>query len=126
MAKKSKNPRLSKILLNGRNKRELTLRQVAYKTGLSSTYISQLERGMRNTPDPYKLKSFADVYEIDYLYLMKEAGYLDKERVNDPYEILMFSDKEAFDNLDEAERYRILNTLRDQADYLIDRAKRNK
>ena len=99
-----------------------------YKTGLSASYLSQLERGLRALPAPNRIKSLANALNIDYEYLMKEAGYLEKENSssNDPYDLLMFSDKEAFESLSEDERSRILNSLRDQADYLIDKAKRGK
>lgn len=114
---------LTDLLLKMRSERKLSLRQVAYKTGMSSTYISQLERGIASTPSPETIKKLADAYKLDYENLLIKAGYIEqKENTNDPYEILMFSDKEAFDSLPEEERERILTSLRDQADYLIDRA----
>lgn len=118
---------LAEMLLKARQNRNLSLRQVAYKTNLSATYISELERGLRNTPSPERLKNLASALNIDYEYLMQQAGYLkDNKGNNDPYDILMFSDKDAFESLSEDERNRILNSLRDQADYLIDKAKRGK
>ncbi|MDW4175348.1 helix-turn-helix transcriptional regulator [Staphylococcus saprophyticus] len=119
---------LANIFMKARKDKNLTLRQVAYKSNLSATYISELERGLRSLPSPERLKSLSDAFKLDYEYLMQQAGYLekDKEGNNDPYDILMFSDKEAFESLSEDERNRILNSLRDQADYLIDKAKRGK
>ncbi|HDP5827307.1 TPA: helix-turn-helix transcriptional regulator [Staphylococcus aureus] len=121
------NKDLAEMLLKARQNRKLSLRQVAYKTNLSATYISELERGLRNTPSPERLKNLAKALNIDYEALMKHAGYIDsKQSTSDPYELLMFSDKEAFESLSEDEKERILTSLRDQADYLIDRAKRGK
>lgn len=119
---------LANIFMKARKDKNLTLRQVAYKSNLSATYISELERGLRSLPSPERLKSLSDAFKLDYEYLMQQAGYLekDKEGNNDPYDILMFSDKEAFESLSDEERNRILNSLRDQADYLIDKAKRGK
>lgn len=121
------NKNLTDMLMKARQNRKLSLRQVAYKTNLSATYISELERGLRNTPSPERLKNLAEALHIDYENLMRHAGYIDESKKhNDPYDILMFSDKEAFESLSEDERNRILNSLRDQADYLIDRAKRGR
>lgn len=119
---------LAEMLLKARQNRKLSLRQVAYKTNLSATYISELERGLRSTPSPERLKNLANALNIDYEYLMQQAGYINKDTISshDPYDILMFSDKEAFESLSEDERNRILTSLRDQADYLIDRAKRGR
>ncbi|WP_433912304.1 helix-turn-helix domain-containing protein [Staphylococcus sp. LKG3-3] len=115
------------ILLNARQDQRLSLRQVAYKSGMSNTYISQLERGLRPTPYPEDLKNLAYALGLDYEMLMKKAGYIENKVVqNDPYDLLMFSDKEAFNNLSDENKERILNSLRDQADYLIDKAKRGK
>lgn len=118
---------LTDIMLKTRQDKRLSLRQVAYKSGLSSTYISQLERGLRPTPYPEDLKNLAYALSLDYESLMKKAGYIeDKVTKNDPYDLLMFSDKEAFNSLSDENKERILNSLRDQADYLIDKAKRER
>lgn len=128
MREKDRVQNLADIFMKARKDKNLTLRQVAYKSNLSATYISELERGLRSLPSPERLKSLSDAFKLDYEYLMQQAGYLEKdtENNNDPYDILMFSDKEAFESLSENERNRILNSLRDQADYLIDKAKRGK
>ena len=122
------NQHLADIFMQARKNRNYTLRQLEYKTGLSASYLSQLERGLRALPAPNRIKSLSNALNIDYEYLMKEAGYLEKENssINDPYDLLMFSDKEAFESLSEDERNRILNSWRDQADYLIDKAKKGK
>lgn len=121
------NKELTQFFLETRNKRSYSLNQVAYKTTLSNTYISQLERGLRATPVPEDLRKIAQGLNVDYNHLMELAGYIDKrdeQSIDDPNGILMFSDKEAFDTLPEEDRNLILTSLRDQADYLIDKAKR--
>lgn len=127
-ARKRANPELTELLLKLRKERGLSLKQVAYKTGLSHTYISQLERGLRSTPVPEDLRKIAKGLRIDYNHLMELAGYIDKKstEVNDPNDILMFSDKESFENMPEEEKERILSSLREQADFMIEKYKRSK
>lgn len=54
------------IFIKTRKDRNYTLQQVAYKTGLSHTYISQLERGLRATPVPEDLRKIAKGFRVDY------------------------------------------------------------
>lgn len=67
----------------------LSLRTVSEKTGgkLSHSYISDLEKGHSRRgnvikPTPETLKILSEVYDADYDYLMKLAGYLDSENTN--------------------------------------------
>ncbi len=123
----SVNHEFSELILKARKDKNYSLRHLAYKTGMSDTHLSMIERGLTPTPYPENIKKLADALNLDYETLLRKAGLIEqKENTNDPYEILMFSDKDAFDSLPEEERERILTSLRDQADYLIDRAKRGK
>ncbi|MFD1423398.1 helix-turn-helix domain-containing protein [Laceyella tengchongensis] len=62
-----------------------SLRDIAEKTGLSHTYIRDVENGVRrasNTPikpSPTALKKFSQVYDYPYEELMKKAGYLEED-----------------------------------------------
>lgn len=131
MSNKKARPRANKeltdLLLKTRQERGYSLNQAAYKTGLSNTFISQLERGLRMTPVPEDLRKLAKGFNLDYETLMIKAGYLDepKEEKSDPYEMLMFSDKESFEAMPKEEQERILTVLREQADFLIEKAKKN-
>lgn len=61
-----------------------SLRAVAEETGLSHSYISDIEKGYRRgtktpiNPSPDTLKRLADAYNYPYEDLLKEAGYIDK------------------------------------------------
>lgn len=132
MSNKAARPRarkeLTDLLLKTRQERGYSLNQASYKTGISHTFISQLERGLRPTPVPDVLRQIAKGYRLDYKLLMIKAGYLDEEEenVSDPLDVLMFSDKQAFDELDKDEKERILSALREQADFMIEKTKRGK
>lgn len=53
---------------------ELSLRDITRLTGISSSYLSQLERGDRR-PGRSVLKRLADTYNVDLSELLKRAGY---------------------------------------------------
>lgn len=130
MTKNLANKELTDLLLKTRQDRGYSLHQASYKTGVSHSFISQLERGLRPTPIPDVLRKIAKGYNLNYELLMQKAGYLDEVRDNqessyDPYEMLMFSDKESFEALPKEEQERILTVLREQADFLIEKAKRD-
>lgn len=129
MTKNLANKELTDLLLKTRQDRGYSLHQASYKTGVSHSFISQLERGLRPTPIPDVLRKIAKGYNLNYELLMQKAGYLDEVRDNkdtsyDPYEMLMFSDKESFEAMPKEEQERILTVLREQADFLIEKAKR--
>ena len=54
-----------------------SLRQVAAKTGVSVSYITQIENGKRNAPGPEILKKLAPVYQVSVRELLKAAGYME-------------------------------------------------
>lgn len=58
-----------------RERRGLTMRQVAIKTNVSQPYLSQIENGIKK-PSPEILKRLAPAYKVSYNDLMVVAGYL--------------------------------------------------
>lgn len=58
-----------------RESRGLSLRQVSYVAGVSSSYLSQVETGDRNIPTPKVLKKLAPVLGVTYDRIMTMAGY---------------------------------------------------
>jgi HTH-type transcriptional regulator, competence development regulator len=54
----------------------LTLREIEERTGISNSYLSQLENGYIDQPSPRNLQKLAEVYGISYEHLMTQAGYL--------------------------------------------------
>lgn len=60
-----------------RKKRKLTIRQLDLYSGVSHSYISQIERGIRGIPKPDILKKLSGPLNVDYADLMKAAGYIE-------------------------------------------------
>ncbi|MGP4079174.1 helix-turn-helix domain-containing protein [Pseudalkalibacillus sp. R45] len=60
------------------------LREVSKRTGLSHTYISDLEKGYKHgtkvpiNPSPDTLKRLANAYNYSYRKLLERAGYIDE------------------------------------------------
>jgi transcriptional regulator with XRE-family HTH domain len=53
----------------------ITLRQLATATGISSGFLSHMERGKIASPSPRKLAALAKYYGVAYGDLMAQAGY---------------------------------------------------
>lgn len=63
-----------------RIRKKLRIRDVEKLSDVSNSYLSFMERGERDIPSPDILKKLAPVYSIEYIELMKLAGYItDKE-----------------------------------------------
>lgn len=69
----------SQFLKKVREKRGLSIRQLALYANVSNGYISQVERGERGTPSPEVLKKLSGPLSISYEQLLKVAGYLPSE-----------------------------------------------
>jgi transcriptional regulator with XRE-family HTH domain len=57
---------------------KLSLRDVEAKAGVSASYISQIEQGLKKTPGAEILKKIAPVYNVPVQDLLRAAGYLDE------------------------------------------------
>ena len=82
-----------------REGQKMSLRDAAAKTGVSVSYITQIENGRRKAPGPEVLKKLAPAYNVPVRALLKAAGYLD-----DIKEIKPVSDEE---EVERAFRYAI-------------------
>ena len=69
--KKSLGPYLKRV----RKQRNLTLRAVEEKTGISNAYLSQVENRKIIKPSPSVLLKLANCYGISYERLMELAGH---------------------------------------------------
>jgi len=69
------NVELSKMLKQQRLMAELTLRQLAASSGVSSSHLGRIERGER-FPSGHILRKIAKALELDESLLMVTAGYL--------------------------------------------------
>lgn len=85
--------RLGKVLEDIRKSKKLTLRDVAVKTGLSHTYIRDLELNYnRKTkapikPTPDTLRKLSQAYDYPYEQLLKLAGFFPSE--DDPIQAII-------------------------------------
>lgn len=59
--------------------KNLTIRQLEKKSGVSNAYISQLENGKRGLPTPDVLKKLHEPLGVGYDELMEKAGYISAE-----------------------------------------------
>ncbi|GIP33944.1 helix-turn-helix domain-containing protein [Paenibacillus sp. J2TS4] len=62
-----------------RKKQGFTIREVANRSGVSPSYISQIENGQRGIPSPEVLLKLSNGLNTSYAVLMQEAGYLQPE-----------------------------------------------
>lgn len=60
-----------------RKKKQLTLNELAKKSGVSQPYLSQLETGKNNNPTSDTLIKIAKGLDIPYIELLQKAGYID-------------------------------------------------
>lgn len=68
---------IGEYLRSLREGQKLSLREVAAKTGVSVSYITQIENGRRKAPGPEVLKRLAPAYNVPVRDLLRAAGYLD-------------------------------------------------
>lgn len=68
--------RLAELLRRSRELLGLSVRAAAARTGLSGTYLSQLEAAAIKEPSPHVLYKLAEAYGLPYTDLMRAAGYL--------------------------------------------------
>jgi len=68
-----------KYLRRLRLDKELTLVEVYKASGISISYLSEIEQGKRTSPHPNLLKKLAEVYGVTAQELMEAAGYITKD-----------------------------------------------
>ena len=61
-----------------REEQRLSLRETQARSGVSISYIAQIERGLRPPPGVDVLKRLAPVYNVPLLDLLKAAGHMDE------------------------------------------------
>ena len=70
---------------------DMSLREVRRQTGVSNSYLSEIEKGERR-PGTNLLKRLAALYSVDVRVLLERAGFLDNEdddgdSADDPEEV---------------------------------------
>ncbi len=66
---------LKALLVEGRTRKNLSLRAVEQATGISNAYLSQLESGKVREPSPNILHRLSELYGVPYESLLEAAGY---------------------------------------------------
>lgn len=66
-----------------REKRGFGVNQLGAYSGVSATLISKIENGHRGKPKPDTIMKLSSALKVPYEDLMRLAGYLDKEIIND-------------------------------------------
>lgn len=107
-----------------RKQKGINQKDLATKLGVSNVVLSRYESGIR-TPDISTQNKLADILEVS---LDELHGRKTKERVNllEDAEVLMFSDKEGWDELSEDRKKEIMRELSDLADFYIEKDKKAK
>jgi HTH-type transcriptional regulator, competence development regulator len=72
----TKAERLGNTLRTARELKSKSLKAVAEPADISTAYLLKLEKGLVDSPSPHILHRLAAVLEIDYLDLMRKAGYV--------------------------------------------------
>jgi transcriptional regulator with XRE-family HTH domain len=116
MTKKS-DETLGNVLKKSRELMQLTLRDVESKTGISNSYLSQLENDRIGKPAADTLHTLAHLYRIDFKFLLRIAGLVEKQSAeNVSFGHFVF----AKDNLTKEEEEELINYLQ----FMRDRKKK--
>lgn len=107
-----------------RKSKKLTQDEVSKKIGVAKNTYSGYERNIR-TPDISIQYKLADLFNVT---LDELHGRQTKEKLNllEDAEVLMFSDKEGWDELSDDRKKEIMRELSDLADFYIEKDKRAK
>jgi transcriptional regulator with XRE-family HTH domain len=68
------------MLLEARERKELSINQTATRAQVGTSYLSQLEKGIIKTPGPERLKRLAHVLDLDPVELLEASGRLTVEQ----------------------------------------------
>ncbi|ASB87308.1 helix-turn-helix domain-containing protein [Bacillus sonorensis] len=66
-----------------RERKKLTVNQLAMYSGVSSAGISRIENGKRGVPKPATIRKLANALKIPYEELMASAGYISATTVQE-------------------------------------------
>ena len=91
---------LGTYLIQLRNEKGYSQRDLAEKCGVSGAEISRIESGKRQKPSPTMLKAMAQALGVEYSDLMKLAGYVEETHEEDKIFELVFKDDETGEIVD--------------------------
>lgn len=70
---------LGEFIKELRKEKGYTLREVAEKTGISNTYISNLENGVKDSPSMETLFKLSKALDVNYTQLLEKSGYISEK-----------------------------------------------
>ncbi|MEZ2737245.1 helix-turn-helix domain-containing protein [Aneurinibacillus aneurinilyticus] len=82
------------FLRNLRNKKDMTVNQLAMYSGVSAAAISRIENGKRGVPKPETIRKIAEALKVPYEELMEAAGYLPEENQSSSQKQSLLNDPE--------------------------------
>ncbi|MCC2090257.1 helix-turn-helix domain-containing protein [Mammaliicoccus sciuri] len=107
-----------------RKQKGINQKDLATKLGVSNVVLSRYESGIR-TPDISTQNKLADILEVT-LDELHGRNTNKSKNIEDDIEVLMFEDKDGWDELPKEKRKQILQELSDLADFYIEKEKRAK
>lgn len=103
------------------NSKKITFAELERALGFSN---GQVRRWEKTKPGIDKIQKVADYFDVSVDYLLgREKEEYSGEQEDD---VQMFRDKDAFDNLSPEDQEKVLETLREQADFLIHKYQKHK
>lgn len=103
------NKTLGDELRSCRESKKFTLREIEEMTGISNAYLSQLENNKIKKPSANILYKLANIYEVDFDFLLEAAGVIErKEREKGPRSLsgfALYSDDLTSEEEDELVKY---------------------
>jgi transcriptional regulator with XRE-family HTH domain len=103
---------VSKILLEQRKKKGMSLKGVAEATGLTDTVIFRIEAGEIKEPSPNALKVLCNFYDFPVLEIYKKLGWIGEEDLS-----IYKKCFDGVDNLSDEER----NHVQEEISFLVSR-----
>lgn len=115
---------LGDLLREARDAMGLSLREVERRTGgkLKSGYLSQLERDRIARPTPETLSKVADLYGLDYGFLLEKAGHRIPEASSPRSGLIAGMPIRALEELDEEDK----KAVREYVSFLQQRRSRSR
>lgn len=106
-------PAIGAVLRRAREHNQFSLREVERRTGRSSAYLSQVERGLIRQPDPIVLLELAELYKLDFLTLARWAGWAsDAETSAEPVNSATHLVRQILE-LDDEQRAHVMSYIQD-------------
>lgn len=84
---------LSDMIMNAREEKKISQRQLALLTGVSNSEISMIENGKRQKPSINILKKIAEVLELDFEEMLEVLGYINTEGFDNNIQSLTSEEK---------------------------------